>query len=99
MEQRCSKWADFQVIWYLKIFGKYAEKIQDLLKSDFLGLVFGFLAFLSFLVMSEELARCINQISGETERNGVWFPEDGGSSYKTGYVDRLKCGKNNGYCT
>ena len=26
--------------------------------------------------------------SVETERNGVWFPEDGGSCYKTGWIDR-----------
>ena len=24
----------------------------------------------------------------ETERNGVWFPEDGDSCYKTGWIDR-----------
>ena len=28
------------------------------------------------------------QINGETERNGVWFPEDGDSCYKTGWIDR-----------
>ena len=25
-----------------------------------------------------------NQINGETEKNGVWFPEDGGNCYETG---------------
>jgi hypothetical protein len=25
-----------------------------------------------------------NQINGETGRNGIWFPEDGDSCYKTG---------------
>jgi hypothetical protein len=25
-----------------------------------------------------------NQTNGETERNDVWFPEDGDSCYKTG---------------
>ena len=26
--------------------------------------------------------------SVDTERNGVWFPEDGSSCYKTGWIDR-----------
>ena len=29
-----------------------------------------------------------NQINGETERNGVWFPEDGDSCYERGQIDR-----------
>jgi len=30
------------------------------------------------------LISSFDQISGETERNGVWFPEDGDSCCKTG---------------
>ena len=31
-----------------------------------------------------------SEINGETERNGVWFPEDGDSRSKTGQIDN-KC--------
>jgi hypothetical protein len=27
-------------------------------------------------------------MNGETERNGVWFPEDGDSCHRTGWIDR-----------
>jgi len=27
-----------------------------------------------------------SRTSGNRERNGVWFPEDGGSCYKTGWI-------------
>jgi hypothetical protein len=33
---------------------------------------------------SHENKKFRNQISGETGRNGVWFPEDGNSCSKTG---------------
>ena len=33
---------------------------------------------------SHDNKKFLNQISGETERNGVWFPGDGNSCYKTG---------------
>jgi hypothetical protein len=29
----------------------------------------------------------LKQINGETGRNGFWFPEDGDSCYKTGWMD------------
>jgi len=35
-------------------------------------------------VQAAMTTRNYNQISGETERNGVWFPEDGDSCCKTG---------------
>jgi len=34
LEQLCSHRTDFHEIWYLSIFGKAVEKIQDSLKSD-----------------------------------------------------------------
>jgi len=34
MELLCSLWTDFYAIWYLNIFRKSLEKIQDLLKPD-----------------------------------------------------------------
>ena len=35
-------------------------------------------------VQAAMTTRNYNQISGETEGNGVWFPEDGDSCCKTG---------------
>ena len=29
-----------------------------------------------------------NQINGETQRNAVWFVEDGDSCYETGWINR-----------